>query len=80
MPIYEYVCGKCNKRFDLLRPMSQADHPTRCPQCQAEGARRVPSRFASFSKSSDGSSAPVSGCGGGGCGSCSGGSCATCSH
>jgi putative FmdB family regulatory protein len=78
MPIYEYVCPECGTRFDVLRPMSQADQPTRCPHCQAEGARRAPSRVASFSKSADGSTAPVSG--GGGCASCSGGSCATCGH
>lgn len=78
MPIYEYICPKCDARFDLLRPMSQADQPTRCPRCQAEGARRAPSRVACFSKSSDGSTAPVSG--GGGCASCGGGSCATCGH
>lgn len=79
MPVYEYVCQKCDTRFDLLRSMSQADQPTCCPHCQAEGARRAPSRFASFSKQSDGSTAAVSGAGGG-CGACAGGACASCGH
>ncbi len=78
MPIYEYVCCKCDKHFDLLRPMSQADRPARCPDCQAEDSRRAPTRFASFSKGSNGESRPVGG--GSGCASCGGGSCASCHH
>ncbi len=77
MPVYEYVCPKCETRFDLLRSMAQADAGTSCPHCHAEGAKRAPSRFASFSRGSDGSSARVSGTGGG-CASCGGGSCAGC--
>ncbi|MDI7277073.1 MAG: zinc ribbon domain-containing protein [Anaerolineae bacterium] len=79
MPIYEYICQKCEARFDLLRSMSQADGPTCCPHCHAEGARRAPSRFASLTRSADGSTSRVSGTGGG-CASCAGGSCATCHH
>ncbi|MGQ9682081.1 MAG: FmdB family zinc ribbon protein [Anaerolineae bacterium] len=79
MPVYEYICQQCDHRFDLLRSMSQADQATCCPHCHSEGARRAPSRFASFTKGSDGSSMRVSGTGGG-CGSCSGGSCGSCGH
>ena len=79
MPIYEYVCRKCEKHFDLLRPMSQADEPARCPHCQAEDSKRALTCFASFSKGADGSSAPVAGSSGG-CASCGGGSCATSHH
>ena len=79
MPIYEYICDNCQARFDLLRTMSQADAPARCPHCQAEGARRAPSRFASFARGADGSISRVSGTGGG-CSSCAGGSCASCQH
>jgi putative FmdB family regulatory protein len=78
MPIYEYVCSACNSRFDLLRPMSQADQPARCPNCQGTESRRAPSRCAAISKGSDGSSAPIAGSSG--CGSCAGGSCASCHH
>ena len=78
MPVYEYVCHKCDSRFDLLRPISQADSPVSCPQCHAEGAKRALSLFASFSRQGDGSTTRASG--GGGCASCAGGSCATCHH
>lgn len=78
MPVYEYTCPNCDTRFELLRSMSQADAPTCCPECNAEGAKRALSRFASFSRSSDGSVASVGG--GGGCASCAGGSCAGCGH
>lgn len=78
MPVYEYVCPQCEARFELLRSMSQADSPTCCPECKAEGARRALSRFATISRGSNGSTSAVGG--GGGCGSCAGGSCSTCSH
>ena len=30
MPIYEYVCQECEKVFETIRPMSQADVPIPC--------------------------------------------------
>lgn len=33
MPIYEYICGSCNDRFERLRPMSAAGQPLACPNC-----------------------------------------------
>ena len=78
MPIYEYRCKQCDETFDKLRSFSQADAPVRCPHCEREGAERVISTFASFSKARDGSSASIGG--NGGCASCRGGSCATCRH
>jgi len=38
-----------------LRPMSKADAPAGCPQCQGEDTERAISLLASFSKCSDGS-------------------------
>ena len=46
MPIYEFVCTKCNTEFEAMRPFSQANQPANCPKCQAEGQRLV-SGFAS---------------------------------
>jgi len=79
MPIYEYICQTCDTHFELLRSMSQADSPAECPHCQEGKGRRAPSRFASFSKGTDGSSQPVSGSGGS-CSGCGGGHCASCGH
>jgi len=72
MPVYEYVCADCRTRFEVLRPMSQADAPIACQACEGEHTSRTISVF--FARS-DGrtvaGSAPA-------CNSCSGGSCATC--
>lgn len=77
MPVYEYYCADCEKRFEALRPMSQADAPISCPRCQTPNARKVLSVFAAISRDSGGSRL-VASSGASGCASCSGGSCATC--
>ena len=33
MALYEYKCATCEDRFDLMRPMSDADEPAECPEC-----------------------------------------------
>ena len=72
MPLYEYSCKKCDKRFELLRPMSLANQSAPCPHC-SDTANRALSVFASFSVGSNGMPAPISG--GGGCPCSSGGTC-----
>lgn len=74
MPIYEYVCPKCDSKFELLRPMSQANEAASCPQCQQK-AKRVLSNFACFSTDESGMSSAV---GGSSCATCSADSCDTC--
>ncbi len=74
MPIYEYVCPSCDLKFELLRPLSQANERVSCPQCQHE-AQRILSTFASFSKSESGLTSSI---GGSSCGSCGATSCNTC--
>ncbi len=75
MPIYEYRCPHCDHKFDLLRSFSQAEDPPPCPECATE-AKRLISRFSSFSKTSNGASSSVGG--GRACGSCTSSGCATC--
>jgi putative FmdB family regulatory protein len=74
MPIYEYVCQDCDKDFEVIRSMSQADAPIACQACGGEHVKR---KLALFYAQSGGRS--VSGTSSGGCGSCSGGSCGSCS-
>lgn len=77
MALYEYKCGGCEERFDLMRPMSDADEPAPCPECSGESLRVI-SNFASL-KPGDSylSTNPVMDArmasGGGGC--CGGGCC-----
>lgn len=45
MPLYEYRCDGCGRRFEAL--MARIGDPVpACPGCGAAGARRVPSTFA----------------------------------
>ena len=74
MPIYEYVCQDCGRRFDTLRSMSQADSPIACETCNSEHTARALSVF--YAQSDGRSVAGTSSA----CGSCSSGACSTCSH
>lgn len=70
MPIYEYVCDTCERRFEELRPSSRMDEPASCPSGHP-AARRVMSTFAALTRSGNGEAEPVAGGGcGGGCTSC----------
>ncbi len=46
MPIYEYWCGKCRRKFEvLIRRMEDREQPP-CPGCQGTEVRRLVSRVA----------------------------------
>ncbi|HUF53949.1 MAG TPA: zinc ribbon domain-containing protein [Dehalococcoidia bacterium] len=71
MPLYEYVCDRCETRFEALRPASRMNDPAECPGGHAK-SHRVLSNFAAVTKDPYGSPEPVAGGGcGGGCDNCS---------
>ena len=74
MPLYEYVCSKCDLKFELLRSINQRDKKASCPHCH-NSAERILSPFASFSKSESGVNTPIAGSS---CSSCSTASCDSC--
>ncbi len=74
MAIYEYVCLDCGNKFEIIRPMRDADTPIACQKCESEHTSR---KLAVFFAQSGGR--VVAG-GNGGCASCSGGSCASCGN
>ncbi len=76
MPLYEYACQNCGKKFDALRSIKDADSPLDCVSCQSHDTKRQLSTC--FSHSAGGSSSSPSA--GGGCGGCSGGACGSCHH
>lgn len=76
MPIYEYLCPQCNLKFELMQPVSKAGEDATCRKCQ-HTAKRIFSRFASFSKGSDEESAPIAGTGSS-CSGCATTSCSNC--
>ena len=41
MAVYEYFCPKCRKEFELMRPMSEAGKPAKCPKCGSKAERLV---------------------------------------
>jgi len=71
MPIYEYQCKICGKRFEALRSFSQADAPIKCEVCQSENTHRSISVFNAVSNgSSITSSSSCAGCVSNSCSSC----------
>jgi putative FmdB family regulatory protein len=75
MPVYEYVCKDCNRKFDtLVRNLAAADDVT-CSTCSSANVRRLVSGFATIGGYDD-QMVPRQTANGGGC---CGGSCG-CSH
>ena len=74
MPIYEYLCMDCREKFEVLRPMSEADATTACSKCGYLNTSRVITVFYAQS-----SGRVIAGGGGSsGCSSCRSGACASC--
>ena len=73
MPIYEYICKDCGKRFEILRSFNEADAPILCKICQSNQTQRAVSVFYAQSGSKIVAGGTNSGCGG-----CSSGSCSSC--
>jgi putative FmdB family regulatory protein len=73
MPIYEYYCESCQRRFQAMRRMSERTAPLRCEGCGSERttlALSVPARVGVATDDFNlGSSCArgVPGCPGGGC-------------
>ncbi len=52
MPFYEYQCESCGKDFVLLQSMSAKAEDTVCPYCSEKKARKLVSKFSSYSEGS----------------------------
>jgi putative FmdB family regulatory protein len=46
MPIYEYRCETCQKVYEQIRRMSEADRNLECPDCKSTQVERLISSFA----------------------------------
>lgn len=73
MPIYEYKCPDCGKKFEEL-VIGSAPRVI-CPVCGGESCDKLMSAAAFHSRGADGGAVSSSG---GGCGGCSATSCAGC--
>ena len=45
MPVYEFLCGACNRIYSFHSFKVDTSKIPRCPKCGAEGLTRVPSSF-----------------------------------
>lgn len=73
MPIYEFECKPCNKRFEILVSLSRIAE-VKCPDCGLDDIERVMSMFSARTTGGDGSSHSHGDCAG-----CAAGQCSTCS-
>ena len=48
MPIYEYRCADCRKKFEVLVLRVETESAIRCPQCKGTNMKRLISRFTSI--------------------------------
>jgi putative FmdB family regulatory protein len=79
MPVYEYQCTDCSKKFELFVPQRMNTNGVVCKQCHSANVRKLVSTFARVGGESEGSfDAPAMASAGGGC---CGGSCGcACGH
>lgn len=74
MPIYEYECGRCRKRFEYLQRRA-GDIPGQCPHCAGTSLQKVLSGFSVRVPASGHAHEPSASCA-----SCSHGSCPYSGH
>lgn len=46
MPIYEYRCGECNRKFEQIVLRGRALEEAACPRCGSHAVERILSSFA----------------------------------
>jgi putative FmdB family regulatory protein len=73
MPVYEYVCNNCGLKFEMIRPMRDADAPIKCESCFSKETKRALSICFSHSEGNQASSSSSHSCT-----NCNGGSCSNC--
>lgn len=66
MPIYEYVCLKCNNIFSALQRLGTSEKETFCPACGSADVRKKVSAFSYGHGGGTSSSPSFSGYSGGG--------------
>lgn len=77
MPIYEYRCEACERRFEVLTSFAERERVKPCPTCESLKTHVLVSSFAAVGGGTDfSSSLPMAPSSGGGC---CGGSCG-CGH
>ncbi len=73
MPIYEFICGSCERDFEKLVQSAEAAASVECPGCGSKEVHKKLSLFARSTAGASASSSPWGGSSGGG--GCGGGAC-----
>ncbi len=53
MPVYEFRCERCGKKYSVLVGMTADSGEDRCPHCAAIDGKRLVSRFARYRPEDD---------------------------
>jgi putative FmdB family regulatory protein len=53
MPVFEYRCAECGKKFSALVGMTAEPDDLKCPQCGGVKASKLVSRFARYRNEDD---------------------------
>ena len=53
MPIYEYRCADCKRKFSALIGMTAEPDDSKCPHCQSLNTSKLVSRFARYRSEDD---------------------------
>jgi len=53
MPVYEYQCSECGKKFEIRQSMGEDGSKLSCPNCSSSNLRRILSSFFSQGSASD---------------------------
>ncbi len=82
MPIYEYKCDKCSKKFEVVTMSMSEKVNAVCPKCKSKKASKMMSSFGrgKYGSNGSGSSGGASSGGSSSCGSCSSSNCSSCGH
>ncbi|OAT81789.1 FmdB family zinc ribbon protein [Desulfotomaculum copahuensis] len=75
MPIYEFRCAACGRRFEKLCALGENGQNLTCPQCHTAAPKRVMSGFAAAGRRDEAGGGAGSSCAG-----CSSGNCSSCGH
>ncbi len=41
MPLFEYRCEKCEKRFERLLKHDERENPQSCPECDSKNCKKM---------------------------------------
>jgi len=53
MPVFEFRCQDCKKRFSLLIGMTAEKHDEKCPHCSSSNIAKLVSRFSRLRSEDD---------------------------